>query len=303
MKNNKCILLWLTLFLCACHHIDDAKYEEIYLKDFKKDTEIQQPIDKKAKDDLMETKKKSDANFLPQNVTKQTDTGIPAKGDVVKSDIKPTPMPIKRNVKIGELNVESDHMTFNKETSLAIFSNNVRLESQGVLLFCDTLKSVNYRDNAEAIGNVVVNYKEQKVKIKCEKVKYNKSMSKIEAYGNVVAEKTLDNNEKVILFADEIKYDVETGEIVAIKVDKKVKIKLKDIVAFSDKVIYNELKEELELTGNPFAKKQESTFISSKINIDVNKRIIKLKENIWAKVFYSDFEDVKKEVESEKNSN
>jgi len=239
---------------------------------------------------------------LPQKVTQQAKEEVVSK-QTTGPQMQPTQVPKKkRKVKIGELIIESDSMTFNKDTSVAVFSDNVRLKAQGVTLFCNKLQSVNYRDNAEATGNVRVNYSQQKVKITCKKVKYNKSMSKIEAYENVLAEKILDNNEKINLYADEIKYDVESGEIIATKINKKVKIKLKDIVAFSDRVIYNELTEELELTGNPFAKKQESTFISSKINIDVNKRIITLKESIWAKLFYSDFEDIKKEAEGEKDS-
>lgn len=305
MKNNY-FFCGLILFLCACHHIDDIQYEKIYFQDFKKDSEVQVFTDAKKQEDLKEAQKKEESEPVYQNVTLMAKTELLKTEITEKTEIKSlqiTKKTKKRKVKIGELTIESNSMTFNKETSVAVFSDNVKLKAQGVSLFCEKLQSVNYRDNAEATGNVRVNYPQQKVKITCNRVKYNKSMSKIEAYENVIAEKILDNNEKINLYADEIKYDVETGEIIATKVSKKVKIKLKDIVAFSDKVIYNEITEEIELTGNPFAKKQESTFISSKINIDVNKAIIKLKENIWAKLFYADFEDIKKEVNVEKDSN
>ncbi len=288
------IFFAMVMVLCSCHHIDDTKYEKIYFQDFKKDIEGGTTTTEKISDGIKDTQKEQIVDSLPQKITEQAKT--------MPQMQQPQAPKNKRKVKIGELTIESDSMTFNKDTSVAVFSDNVRVRAQGVNLLCDRLKSVNYRDNAEATGNVRINYPQQKVKITCKKVKYNKSMSKIEAYENVIAEKILDNNEKINLYADEIKYDVETGEIIAIKVTKKVKIKLKDIVAFSDRVIYNEITEDLELTGSPFARKQESTFISSKINIDVNKRIITLKENIWAKLFYSDFEDIKKEVEVEKDS-
>lgn len=295
---NKSVFFILILFLYACHHIDDTRYENIYFQDLKKDLSIQMQTDAKKQENLK-------IEHSPQNITLPTKSVL---NETEKIEIKPQPSQIskktkKRKIKIGELTIESDSMTFNKETSVAVFLDNVKLKAQGVNLSCNSLKSVNYRDNAEATGDVRVNYPQQKVKIICNRVKYNKAMSKIEAYENVIVEKILDNNEKINLFADEIRYDIETGEILATRVSRKVKIKFKDIIAFSDRVIYNEITEELELTGNPFAKKHESIFISSMINIDVNKEIIKLKESIWAKLFYSDFEDIKKEVQVEKDSN
>jgi|YelNatPaOPRAMG01_1025707.scaffolds.fasta_scaffold03289_8 lipopolysaccharide export system protein LptA len=299
IKNNFVFLM--ILFLYACHHIDDTQYEKIYFKNLNQVQEMQLQEAKTKQDNTLPVQIAQTPVVAPQNITKEAEIQPTKTEIVIKTPEKQTPK--KRKVKIGELTIESDSMTFNKQTSMAVFLNNVKLKSKGVNLSCNELRSVNYRDNAEAIGNVRVFYPEQKVKILCNRVKYSKSMSEVQAFDNVVAEKILDNNEKINLYADEIKYDVNTGEIIATRANKKVKIKLKDIVAFSDKVIYNELTDELELTGNPFARKQESTFISSKINIDINKRIIKLKENIWAKLFYTDFEDIKKEVEVEKNKN
>lgn len=290
MKNNYLFFV-LILFLCACHHINEIKYEKIYFQNLKKDLEDQIQIDTKKQEDLKEPQKRDASETIYQNVT------LMSKTELQKTNKK------KRDIKIGKLTIESNSMTFNKKTSVAVFLDNVKLRAQGVSLFCEKLQAVNYRENAEATGNVRINYPQQKVKITCNKVKYNNSMSKIEAYENVIAKKLLHNNEKINLFADKIEYDVETGEIIATKVSKKVKIKLKDIVAFSDKVIYNEITEEIELTGNPVVKKQESVFISSTIIIDVNKTIIKLKENIWSKLFYTDFEDIKREVNIEKNNN
>ncbi|MCX7698257.1 MAG: hypothetical protein N2114_02175 [Candidatus Goldbacteria bacterium] len=293
MKNNY-IFFGLIFILCSCHHIDDTQYKKMYFEDFKNKDVITSK----------EIKGQELTKEISESVHQKITQTVQSKKEKIETKlIEKSGKTKKRKIKIGELTIESDTMTFNKETSVAVFIGNVKLKAQGVNLFCDQLQSINYRDNAEAIGNVKINYPKQKVKITCKKVRYNKSMSKIEAYENVIAEKILDNNEKINLYADEIKYDVETGEIIASKVDKKVKIKLKDIVAFSDRVIYNELTEELELTGNPFARKNDSIFISSKINIDITKMIIKLQENIWAKLFYGDFEDIKKEVSIDKNSN
>lgn len=297
IKNN--FIFFLILFLYACHHIDDTQYEKIYFMNLNPAQETQLQKEKIKQDDMFSAQIAQTPVVAPQNTTKEAKIQ-PTKTEIVIKIPEKQPAK-KRKVKIGELTIESDSMTFNKQTAMAVFLNNVKLKSTGVNLFCNELRSVNYRDNAEAIGNVRVFYREQKVKILCNRVIYSKSMSYVQAYDNVIAEKILDNNEKINLYADEIKYDVNTGEIIAIRVKKKVKIKLKDIVAYSDRVIYNELTDELELTGYPFARKQESTFISSQINIDINKRIIKLKENIWAKLFYADFEDIKKEVEVEKN--
>jgi lipopolysaccharide export system protein LptA len=293
MKNNF-VFFVLIIFLCSCHHIDDTQYEKIYFHDFKKDSigNIQPEIAKSEE-------KKEISGSVISNVP--LENKIKTSDKVMESQ-KTKKTKKKGRIKIGELTIESDTMTFNKVTSEAVFQGNVRLKSEGVNLFCDKLQSINYRDNAEATGNVVVKYQQQKVKIICKKIKYDKAISIIEGYENVQAEKILDNNEKINLYADKIKYDVETGEILAEKINKKVKIKLKDIVAFSDRVVYNETTDEMELTGNPFARKQESVFISNKINIDINKMQIKLQKNIWAKLFYSDFEDIKKEISVEKDN-
>lgn len=290
MKNNFIFFIFI-IFFYSCHHIDDTKYEKIYFHDFKKD------LIESTQSEIVNSKEKNETSESTiHNVTLETKENISNTGTVSKKIKK------KGKIKIGELTIESDTMTFNKVTSEAVFQGNVKLKSEGVNLFCDKLQSLNYRDSAEAIGNVMVNYPQQKVKITCKKIKYDKAISIIEGYENVHAEKILNNNEKINLYADKIKYDVATGEIFAEKVNKKVKIKLKDIVAFSDRVVYNEAADRIELTGTPFAKKQESVFISDNIYIDINKMQIKLKKNIWARLFYSDFENIKKEISLEKDN-
>ena len=78
---------------------------------------------------------------------------------------------------------------------------------------------------------------------------------------------------------------------------------MKDIIAFSDKVSYNDKTKELFMSGNPLVKKAKSLMLADSITLNVDKKSMSFKQNIWTKLFYKDFETAQKEVEVETDKN
>jgi lipopolysaccharide export system protein LptA len=105
------------------------------------------------------------------------------------------------------------------------------------------------------------------------------------------------------MYADEAEFDTENGGITAYRTKKKVKVTLKDIVAFSDKVVYNDENNELSMTGKPMVKKNGSAFLAAKISVNTVTKIMKLENDIWSRLFYGDFQKTKEEVDLETNKN
>lgn len=211
----------------------------------------------------------------------------------------PPVKPKKNKFRVKELEIEADSMTFNKDTSMAVFTGNVILLAEGVRLKCDTLSSKNYKDNADASGNVRAYYKAQKTSLKCGRIKYGNKMSSVTAYEGVITEKYLDSGNTITMYADEADFDTGYGSIEARKVKKKVKVIYKDMVAFSDKVVYNDETGWLEMSGKPVVKKAGSAFTAARIKVDTVNKIMKLEHDIWSKIMYGDLRKTEEEVKLE----
>jgi len=215
----------------------------------------------------------------------------------------PYPKPKKKRFRVKEFDISSDSLTFNKETSITVFIGNVILLAEGVRLNCEKLVSKNYKDNADATGNVRAYYKAQKTLIKCGRIKYGNQMSTVEAYDGVITEKYLDKGNTITMYADQADFDTEYGTIVAKKIKKRVKVVYKEMVAFSEKVVYNDDTGIMELTGKPVVKKSGSSFTAVRIKVDTNKKTMKLENDIWSRVFYGDMKKAETEVKNETDKN
>lgn len=211
--------------------------------------------------------------------------------------------PKKKKFRIKELEISADSMTFNKDTSVAVFTGDVVLLAEGVKLKCDTLTSENYKDNAEAWGNVTAYYKAQKTRLKCGRIKYGNKMSRVQAYEGVVTEKYLDSGNTITMHADEADFDTEYGSIEARKIKRHVKVIYKDIVAFSERVIYNDETGMLEMSGKPVVKKSGSSFTADRIKVDTARKTMRMENGIWSRIFYGDMKKAQTEVELETDKN
>ncbi|HDQ26738.1 MAG TPA: hypothetical protein ENN43_08360 [bacterium] len=219
-----------------------------------------------------------------------------------EKEIEPEKKPAKKRGKIGMLVIKSNTMDFKKTTSMSVFRGNVRLTADNVELYCDRLSSENYRDNAVAEGNVRVFYREHGINMRCGRVVYGSGMGSIDAYEKVTAVKTLDDGNTLTMRADKISFNTGTGEIRAVKEKNKVRVEFKDVLAFSDEVVYNENNDMLTLTGNPAVRKTGSFFMSRKVSLDVNTKTISLEGDIKSQLYYSDFEKAAEEAKIEKDS-
>jgi lipopolysaccharide export system protein LptA len=218
------------------------------------------------------------------------------------SDAKNNSAP-KSKFRVKELVINSDTMNYNKETSEAVFHGNVSAEASNILINCDMLKSTNYKDNAEAYGNVRAFYKEQGVTINCGKMIYKDKLTGVNAFDDVVTRKVLQNGETIIMKSEELVFNAADNTLYAKKVKKRIRITLKDIIAFCDEVSYNDTTRELEMKGNPMVKKSKSILMADVIDMNVDKKSMNMKKNIWTKIFYRDFETTRKEAAVDKNKN
>ncbi len=188
-------------------------------------------------------------------------------------------------------------MNFERETSKAVFEKNVKVIAEDVILYSDRLESNDYKKEAYAEGNITINYKKGNVKLTSKKIKYIDNFNKVIASDNVMVNKILDDGNTLTMFADEVEFDMVDENIVESKKNKRVKVKMKDIIAFADKISYNEENKELYMEGKPIVKKKASFFLSETILFNTDKKSIKLKGNIWSKLFYEEFEKTSKEIE------
>ncbi len=303
------------LLLASCAHLDDTKYDRIFFQSVEEKVSKAEgrPYTPPA---ATPAPVKAQAEISPAQTAQPARTAAVAKTAVSTAAVIiaktptpqptptlapiPTPKPVKKNkFKIKSLEIESNSMTFNKDTSITTFIGAVKLTAQGVLLKCDRLASKNYKDNAEATGNVRAFYKLQKTALKCGRIVYGKEMSNVKAYENVVAEKYTDNGNTITMYCDKADFDTERGSITAEKIKKRVKVTMKDIVAFSNKVVYNDETGELLMTGKPMVKKNESAFLASRIVVDTIKKTMRLENDIWSRLLYGDFKKTKEEVSIE----
>lgn len=206
--------------------------------------------------------------------------------------------------RVRQLIVNSDTMNFNKDTLEAVFRGNVEAQASNVIIKSDMLVSKDYKTSAQASGNVRAFYKEQGVEIECGRLDYKDKMSLVYAYDNVTARKTLKNGDVVVLRSEELTFNAADNILRAKKIKKRVRITMKDIIAFCDEVSYNDGTRELFMTGNPLVKKSKSVMLAESVMMNVDKKSMSLKQNIWTKMFYRDFETARTEakIETDKNT-
>jgi lipopolysaccharide export system protein LptA len=316
MANKTAVILIITFMLSACAPLETAKFEKAYFESAAQKVAKAEGADN-APAPLVPGKPPAEASAVPAQaktaaVTPEITAGIKNRSlssfeitPVITPSATPTPAakPKKKRFKIKELDISSDSLTFNKDTSITVFIGNVVLLAEGMKLNCNKLTSKNYKDNAEATGNVRAYYKAQKTSIKCGRMKYGKEMSTVEAFDGVVAEKYMDSGNTITMYADEADFETEYGGIEAKKIKKRVKVIYKDMVAFSEKVVYNDETGILEMSGKPVVKKTGSSFTASRIKVDTNKKTMKLENDIWSRIFYGDLKKAEAEAKVETNKN
>ncbi len=196
------------------------------------------------------------------------------------------------------LNIESDTMTFNRENQLAVFKGNVVVSSKGIKVVSDTLKSVDYRQSAEAEGNVKAEYSGNKTVLTCKKIRYTDKMRFVKAIGSVKAKNVLADGNTMTVYCDEVDFDTQENIIKARKVLYRIRVEFGDITAFCDYMDYDGKSGELTLTGSPFFRKKRSMFLSDTVKLDVNRKVITLEGKIFGKLTYSEYAAGKKEFKN-----
>ncbi|MCX7697917.1 MAG: hypothetical protein N2114_00425 [Candidatus Goldbacteria bacterium] len=268
-------LFIILLFFISCHHIQDTKYEVLYNKN------LTEEINKAKVKQGVENYTPLFSEIKKEDIKKSTD----AKKDK------------KKKVKIKEVIIKSDSMNFERETSKAVFEKNVKVIAEDVVLYADTLESNDYKKEAYAEGNIIVNYKKGNVKLTSKKIRYVDNFNKVIANGDIKVDKILEDGNTLTMFADEVEFDIENEKLLASKKKKRIKVKMKNLIAFADKISYDDKSKELFMEGKPVVKKQSSFFLSEVIIFNTDKKTIKLKGNIWSKLFYNEFEKTSKEIE------
>jgi lipopolysaccharide export system protein LptA len=307
-------VLACAMFACGCHAVKEDKYEKGYFVEVAKKVAEAEKLGSTP----VPTAVPATATQAPVSgqlavpgiptvtpAASKTDAAgqLAAALPAATATRTATPAARVKKYRIRQLEIEADAMTFNKDTSIAVFTGDVVLSTEGVRLKCDTLTSKNYKDSAEATGNVSAWYKAQKTFIKCGRIKYGDRMSSVQALDGVYARKYLDNGNTVNMHADQIDFETEYGSLAAKKVRKKVKVDYNDMVAFSDKVVYNDDTSVMEMTGRPVVRKSGSSFTADRIVVDTAKKKMKLESGIWSRIFYGDLKNAETEVRLETDKN
>ena len=194
-------------------------------------------------------------------------------------------------------------MTFDRDTSEAVFSGSVTAAASNVVIYSSKLVSKNYRDNAVATGNVRAIYREYGVNITCDRLVYSGGLSKVYAYDNVVARKFLPDGNTVNMYCEELVFNAADNTMDAVKSSKRVRVVMKDIVAFSDEVSYNDASRQMHFSGRPIIKKAKSLFLADNIWLNIDDKSINMKDNVWARFYYNDFQRTSMEVKVETDKN
>lgn len=267
--------LIILIFFISCHHIQDTKYEQLFNKN------VTEEINKEK---------------IKQQKEEAVSKPVIEKKEEVKNDaaIKKEK---KKKVKIKEVIIKADSMNFERETSKAVFERNVKVIAEDIVLYADRLESNDYKKEAYAEGSITVNYRKGNINLKSKKIKYVDNFNKVIANDDVVVNKIMEDGNTLTMFSDEVEVDVENEKIIASKKNKRIKVKMKDLIAFADKISYDEKSKELYMEGKPIVKKKSSFFLSEVISFNTDKKTIRLKGNIWSKLFYDEFEKTSKEIE------
>lgn len=288
MKKAAAVII---LFVFAgCFKIDDAKYENEYFKN--------------VSERIQEAKKTGeDAAPVPglTPAAEKTPSALPVKVTAAAKvqPVKTAAPPVKKKPRVKELNISADNMKFSVEDKMAVFAGDVIINAAGARVSADRLKSRDYKKSAEADGNVKVFYKEYGLNLTSKKLFYADGLNIITVSDKVKAVKNTADGNTITIYCDEADFNTVINEIKAKKITNRVRMEFQDIVAFADIVIYNDEKKELELTGKPIFKRKKSLFFSDRAVIDTNTKKIKLQDNIWSKIYYSDAEKARREVQNE----
>jgi lipopolysaccharide export system protein LptA len=281
-------ILPLFLVICAacagCFHVDSTKKDRVKFPD-----EIAPVI--------------AAAGTTAENIT-TTARVAPAHVSSTAKSAGSKQAPKDEKFKVHDLLINSDTMTFDKETSEAVFSGSVTAKASDVVIYSSKLVSKNYRENAVATGDVRAIYRKFGVNITCGRLEYSGGLNDVKAYEDVVAHKALPDGNTVTMYCQELYFNASENIMSAKKSgDKRVRVVMKDIVAFSDEVSYNDGTRQLYFTGRPIIKKSKSIFLSDNIWLGTDDKSIKMKDNIWTRLFYRDFEKTSAEVQVEADKN
>lgn len=318
MKNRATAAAVIAMLAVSCSHLEETKFEKVYFESVAQKvakaqgTVTETPVavlpDVKTQTVTAAVQKKDDASGKKMHPPNQAAVSVVlvtfnASSELLSPTAAQAQKPKKKKFKVKELEISSDSMTFNKDTSIAVFTGKVLLAAAGVKLKCDKLSSKNYKDNADATGNVRAYYKAQKTNLRCARIEYGDGMSSVKAYDGVITEKYMEDGNTITMYSDESDFDTGYGSIEARKIKKQVKVVYKDIVAFSDKVIYNDENGELEMSGKPVVKKNKSSFTSSRIIVDTVNKTMRMESDIWTRIFYGDLKKMEPEVKLETDNN
>lgn len=278
----------------GCFHVDDQKYKVLYMKNFSK------PIDKITQKGFEEADTPTPSVYGTEKAPGSTTlTAAPASITMTPAATSTPESVQKANNRLRQIDISSDNLNYNKQDETAVFKGHVTVLSSDIVMYCDTLKAKNFQKDANADGHIRLIYKKEKLRMKCDRLTYGDNMNIITGYDNVVATKILEDGNTLTIYSDQVQFDTNQNLVTADKVKKQVKILMKDVVAFSDKVVYNENERKVYLKGSPYVRKKSSSFIADIIVLDVDKKSIRMKSNIWSKLFYGEFENTQKEVEIE----
>lgn len=278
------LFIALLVVSAGCFKIDDAKYENEYFKN--------------VSERIQEAKKTGEDAVTPVPATAATTPAVLTPA-VTAAAVQPSPSPVaaKKKPTIKELNISADNMKFAVEDKMAVFSGNVIIKGAGATVHADRLKSRDYKKSAEADGDVRVFYKEYGLNLESKKMYYANGLNVITVSDKVKAQKAAADGNTITIYCDKADFDTVKNEITAEKIKSRVRMEYQDITAFADRVVYNDEKKELELTGKPVFKRKKSLFLSDRAVIDTDTKKIKLQDNIWSKIYYTDAEKARKEAE------
>jgi len=281
------LFIALLVVSAGCFKIDDAKYENEYFKN--------------VSERIQEAKKTGEDALTPVAASAGITTAVLTPA-VTAAAAKPAPSPaavkaVKKKPAVKELNISADNMKFAVEDKMAVFSGNVIIKAAGATVHADRLKSKDYKKSAEADGDVRVFYKEYGLNLESKKMSYSNGLNVITVSEKVKAKKAAADGNTIVIYCDEADFDTVKNEITEEKIKSRVRMEYQDITAFADRVVYNDEKKELELTGKPVFKRKKSLFLSDRAVIDTDTKKIKLQDNIWSKIYYTDAEKARKEAE------
>ncbi|MFP4466483.1 MAG: LptA/OstA family protein [Candidatus Goldiibacteriota bacterium] len=292
------------VFFAGCRTIDDSKYEKMYFENLNKLEEFSSDMKKDHSGDAQFKRltgtagPRPGADILDESEIKEilnysdADEARERKRYSLKTGRDNAD---KSREPSGSLKIRSENLKYNRDTGIADFMGDVTVYSEDITVKADRLRSRDYKENAVATGNVTAFYDEHRVVIYCGIMEYTDGMDMVSAGGDVVAVKTAEDGNTLTMKADQIIFDVKKGDIRALKRENNVAVYFEDIVVFSEEVLYNEKTGMLSVFGRPVFRKKENLFFSEYARVDVKKKRMMLSGDIWSKLFYSGFKDIKKE--------